>query len=99
MGGGLGDGRFLILSHCTTAASITIHSSSPRIIPPLLVLVCLPNSDAERCTESNSHECPVPHCKPLCQRVEGDVAAWTFWIMVGRTELSSCGVEPSTGDH
>jgi len=53
------DNEFLILSHRKTAPSMTVHSWWPRVFPPLLVLVCLPDSNAEWCTEANSHECPV----------------------------------------
>lgn len=47
---------------------------------------------------SRTHEAPVSEGEILGQWVEWDVAPWTLWVVVWRSELWTSGREAATGD-
>lgn len=91
-------------THCSTPrnrSSIPApqrSSLSPFPPPRLSVLLRLPNGNAKRQSEEESHRSPVSQGEVLRQRIEGEVASRTFGIMVGTGEACGGGSKATAGD-
>jgi hypothetical protein len=45
-----------------------------------------------------THEAPISQEKESCKRVEWNVVSWALWVVVGRSELCSGGMEASAAE-